>query len=130
MNGGLTGANDWGGRLGYYWGVMPGEPIHPNVSVTHEQIAAFCEKWKIVKLELFGSVLREDFDAESDVDVLATFDPEVHLTIHTLLEMEDELKALFGRDVDLVERKLVETNPNWVRRRRILNSARLIYAAA
>jgi predicted nucleotidyltransferase len=109
---------------------MPGEPIHPNVSVTHEQIAAFCEKWKIVKLELFGSVLRDDFDAESDIDVLATFGESVRLTIGAILDMEDELRDLFQRDVDLVERKVVEKNPNWVRRRRVLNSARLIYAAA
>ncbi len=102
--------------------------IHPNVNVTQEQVATFCEKWKIVKFELFGSVLRDDFGSDSDIDVLATFGEEARLTIHKLVEMEDELKLMFGREVDLVERKVVERNANWIRRQRILGSARPIYA--
>jgi predicted nucleotidyltransferase len=107
---------------------MATKTIHPNVAVTQEQIAAFCEKWKITKLELFGSVLRADFRADSDVDVLATFQEDADLTIHTLVEMEDQLRLLFGREVDLVEREAVERNRNWIRRRNILSSARPIYA--
>ena len=104
--------------------------ISARLHVTQDQIAAFCRKWNIVRFELFGSALREDFDAKSDVDILATFGPEVGLTIAALLEMEDELALIFDRKVDLVERKVVEDNPNWIRRKRILDSARLIYAAA
>ncbi|MDP9237873.1 MAG: nucleotidyltransferase domain-containing protein [Chloroflexota bacterium] len=106
------------------------ETIHPNVPVTPEQIAEFCQKWKITRFELFGSVLRDDFDADSDIDVLVTFAPDARVSLFSLVHMEDELKALLGRDVDLVERKAIEESPNWIRRKSILNSTQLVYAAA
>jgi predicted nucleotidyltransferase len=104
------------------------EAIHPRVAVSRDQIAEFCQKWQITRFELFGSVLRDDFDAESDIDVLVTFAPEVHLRIADLVKMEEERKSIFGRPVDLVERPLGEANPNWIRRHNILSSARLVFA--
>jgi hypothetical protein len=101
-----------------------------RLHVTHEQIAAFCQKWQIVRFELFGSVLRDDFDEESDIDVLVTFEEGSRHGLTELLSMEDELQLLFRRHVDLIERRLIETSRNWVRRRNILQSARLLYAAA
>lgn len=103
--------------------------IHPSVAVSHEQIAAFCRKWNIVRLDLFGSVLRDDFDAESDVDVLVSFGEGAAHGVGELLDMEEELQKLFGRRVDLIKRELVEQSPNWIRRRNILSTAHLIYAA-
>jgi predicted nucleotidyltransferase len=105
------------------------ETIHPNVTVTPEQVEAFCRKWNITRFELFGSVLRDDFTPESDVDVLVTFKDREQHKLGGLLDMEEELKSMFGRRVDLVERRLVEQSPNWVRRRHILESARPVYAA-
>lgn len=105
------------------------DTIHPNVGVTREQIAAFCEEWKITQFGLFGSVLRDDFGPESDVDVLASFAPGAGPKLRALLDMEDELARMFGRHVDLVERRLVEQNANWIRRRNILSTARRVYAA-
>ena len=102
--------------------------IHPNVEVTHEQIAAFCQKWQIVEFELFGSVLSDDFRPDSDVDVLVTFAPGSAHRLGDLLAMEDELQLLFRRNVDLVKRKLVEDNPNYITRNNILRSAQRIYA--
>ncbi len=101
-----------------------------RLRVTNDQIAAFCRKWQIVRLELFGSALRDDFDAESDIDLLATFSSGTQWKFRDDLDMEDELRTLLGRSVDLVERRLVETNPNWIRRRNILSTARLLYEAA
>ena len=106
------------------------ERVHPRLSITREQLEQFCRKWKIERLELFGSVLRDDFDDESDVDVLATFRPDARLSLFKLVQMEGELRDLLGRRVDLVERKAIEENPNWIRRKAILDSARLLYAAA
>lgn len=106
------------------------DDILTRLHVTEEQIAAFCRKWQIVRFELFGSVLREDFDERSDVDVLATFLEGSRHGLSELVSMEEELQALFGRHVDLIERRLIETSRNWVRRRNILQSARLLYAAA
>ena len=106
------------------------EKVHPRLDVTREQIEQFCRKWKIVRLELFGSVLRDDFDAESDIDVLATFADEREIRLRDLLDMEEELQSLFGRKVDLIKRHLVEESPNWIRRRSILESAQPIYATS
>lgn len=105
------------------------DDILARLRVTEDQIAAFSRKWQIVRFELFGSVLRDDFRPESDIDVLVTFDPCASWTFRDDMAMEEDLVGLFGRPVDLVERQLVEKSPNWVRRRHILESARAIYAA-
>lgn len=105
------------------------ETIHANVTVTPAQIAEFCQKWKITRFELFGSVLRDDFDADSDSDVLVTFAPGAGTHLRELLDMEDELRCLFGRPVDVIKRHLIEESRNWIRRRSILSSARPVYAA-
>jgi uncharacterized protein len=93
------------------------------------EITAFCRRWNIAELSLFGSVLREDFRADSDVDVLVTFAPGVTRRIDELLEMKDELGKLFGRRVDLVERRLVESSENYIRRKHILNHSKTLYVA-
>lgn len=103
--------------------------IHPPVAVTYEQIAAFCPKWQISEFELFGSVLREDFGPDSDVDVLVTFSPSARWSLIHLGRMEEELAATFGRDVDLATRRSVERSENHARRNRILLSARRVYVA-
>lgn len=108
-------------------GRMPS--IHPNVDVTLEQITVFCQKWQIVRFELFGSVIRDDFGPDSDVDVLVTFAPGKGGTLYGLLHMEDELKALFRRDVDLIQRPVIEKSHNYIRRKNILTSTQRVYAA-
>ncbi len=102
--------------------------VHPRIDATPEQIEQYCRKWGIVRLELFGSVLRDDFDGQSDIDLLVTFAEGHGTRLRELLDMEEELQALFGRPVDLVKRRLVEESPNWIRRSSILESARPIYA--
>jgi predicted nucleotidyltransferase len=100
-----------------------------QIDVPKEQLAMFCQRWKITELALFGSVLRVDFRPESDVDVLVTFAQDAHWSFDQLLEMKSELEALFGRSVDMVERKLVEESPNYIRRRHILAHLEPIYVA-
>lgn len=96
------------------------------IPVPAEKIEAFCRKWKIVELALFGSVLREDFGPESDVDVLVRFDPDAPWDLWDLIDMRDELHVLFGREVDFVEERSLR-NP--FRRRSILRTKKVIYAA-
>jgi predicted nucleotidyltransferase len=91
------------------------------------KLKAFCEKWKIVEFALFGSVLRDDFGPDSDIDVLVDFAPDGEWTLLNIVEMEDELRKLFGREVDLVLRKTMESHKNIERRNRILGSARTVY---
>ena len=100
-----------------------------QIDVPKERIAAFCRKWKITELALFGSVLREDFRSDSDVDVLVTFSSDSDWEIEHLLDMKEELEGLFGRAVDLVEKRLVEESRNYIRRKHILSHMEAVYAA-
>lgn len=75
----------------------------PKIEIPKSELAAFCRKHHILRLSLFGSVLRDDFRPESDVDVLVAFEPEHVPGFIALYEMEAELSALLGgRRVDLV----------------------------
>ncbi|NJO80478.1 MAG: nucleotidyltransferase [Cyanobacteria bacterium RM1_2_2] len=104
--------------------------ISVNFELPTKSIANFCQRWQIVELALFGSVLRDDFRIEdSDIDVLATFAPDTHWTLFDLVRMETELKQIFQRDVDLVSRRGIESSRNYLRRREISSSAQVIYVA-
>jgi predicted nucleotidyltransferase len=92
------------------------------------QIAAFCQRWHVTEFALFGSVLRDDFGPDSDIDVLVEFASEADL-LADREEMRDELQALFGRPVDVVYRWVIEHDMNYLIRKSILNSARVVYAA-
>lgn len=97
-----------------------------RISIPNEKIEAFCRKWNLSEFALFGSVLRDDFGPESDVDVLISFKPGAEMTIESYIEMGDELQAIFSRPVDLVEKRLVR-NP--FRRHEILTTRQILYAA-
>lgn len=94
-----------------------------------EQIADFCRRRQIAEFALFGSVLREDFPPDSDVDVLVSFAPDSRWGLFALYEMEEELKVIFGRNVDLVGRRGIETSRNHIRRKAILESAQVVHVA-
>jgi len=93
-----------------------------------EQIAAFCRRWHIVEMALFGSALRGALRPESDIDLLVTYAPGVRRTLAGQLQMQDEIEAILGRKVDLVNRRALERSRNYIRREEILGSARTIYA--
>lgn len=100
-----------------------------DIDFPMEQVEAFCRKWNVREMWLFGSVLRDDFRPESDVDVLVRFAPEASWGLRDLVRAETELGQIIGRRVDLVERECVEQSANWIRRRHILESARRVYVA-
>ncbi|MBI5827314.1 MAG: nucleotidyltransferase family protein [Deltaproteobacteria bacterium] len=100
-----------------------------HIDIPKDKIAEFCKKWQVREFALFGSVLRDDFRPDSDIDVLVTFDEEARHSLFDLVHMEDDLKAIFGRKVDLVSRRGIESSRNYMRRNAILNSAEIVYAA-
>jgi predicted nucleotidyltransferase len=100
-----------------------------NIGVSKSRIASFCRRWKIRELSFFGSVLRADFRADSDVDIMVTFADNAEWSIFDHLRMEEELRALLGRDVDVITRKAIERSSNRVRREAILESAEPYYVA-
>jgi hypothetical protein len=104
--------------------------VAKNIEIPTDKIADFCQRWKITEFAFFGSVLRDDFRPDSDVDILVTFDPDAHRTLFDMVDMQDELEAMFGRKVDLVSKRGIERSRNYLRRKAILNSAQIIYAAS
>ena len=102
--------------------------MNPQVSIRKDQLTAFCKRWQITELALFGSVLRDDFGPESDVDVLVEFEERARHTLLDIAQMENELSRMLGREVDLSERTAVEQSRNYIRRKAILDSAETIYA--
>ncbi len=100
-----------------------------NVALDRNKISGFCSRWKISELALFGSVLRDDFKPESDIDVLVSFAPDADWGLFEHMKMEEELSAALGRKVDLVSRRAIERSSNWIRRKAILESAQPYYAA-
>jgi len=106
-----------------------GTMTQARIDLPKEEITEFCKKWKIHEFSFFGSVLRDDFRPDSDIDVLVTFEEDARHTLFDLVHMQDELKQIFGRDVDLVSRRGIESSRNHIRRDAILNSAEAIYAA-
>ena len=100
-----------------------------RIDIPQEKIADFCRRWKINEFSFFGSVLREDFGPESDVDVLVTFAEDTKWSLFDLVTMQDELKEIMGREVDLVERQAVERSENYIRRRHVLHNLEPVYVA-
>jgi predicted nucleotidyltransferase len=99
--------------------------VSHNISVPMEKIAEFRRKWKVQRFSFFGSVLREDFGPDSDVDVLVSFQSDSTWDLLDMVDMRDELTALFGRQVDPVEEEGLR-NP--FRRSNILSTRQVVYA--
>lgn len=98
----------------------------PRISIDQQRLAAFCRKWRITEFSLFGSVLRDDFGPDSDVDVLIELARDHPWSLFDVMDMEEELEALLGREVDLVMKGGLR-NP--FRRHEILRTRQVVYAA-
>lgn len=99
-----------------------------GTSVTYDsaQIEAFCRRWHVRELSLFGSALRDDFGPTSDIDLLVRFVPGAPVSLWDWGAMLDELRPIFGREIDLVELDAIR-NP--LRRRYVTQQTRVLYAA-
>ncbi|NJL37995.1 MAG: nucleotidyltransferase [Leptolyngbyaceae cyanobacterium RM2_2_4] len=80
-------------------------------------------------MSFFGSVLREDFRSDSDIDIIVSFEDNSTWGILELVRMKRELKTLLGREVDLMTKKSIEQSHNWIRRQEILGTAQIVYVA-
>ena len=100
-----------------------------QIEVDEARIADFCRRWKITEFALFGSVLSRDFRPKSDVDVMVSFAPDARWGLHALYQMEEELRALYGREVHLITRASLEQSGNYIRRNDILSHLEVIHAA-
>lgn len=100
-----------------------------RIKIPEEQLAAFCERWQIKELALFGSVLRSDFRPDSDVDFLVTYAPDKKFAAWYAFPEQEEMEDLLQRKTDWVLRDALEQSANYLRRREILASAEVIYAS-
>lgn len=100
-----------------------------TIDLPMEAIARFCDRWQVTEFALFGSVLRDDFRPDSDIDILICFSPNAKRGLTETMQMRDELEAMFNRKVDLIVKSAIERSKNWLRRKNILESAQIIYAA-
>lgn len=98
-----------------------------SLNLPIDKIIEFCQRWQLAEFALFGSVLREDFRPDSDVDVMVQFKPNAHPTFLSLEQMEAELERIFHREIDLITREGIESSLNYLRRQEILASAQIIY---
>ncbi len=100
--------------------------ICPSIDVSRERVASFCRKWQIAEFALFGSAARGELRPDSDIDVLVTFAPNARRSLYDFVDMHDELRDIFHRDVDIVERGSIR-NP--FRRHNIMRDLTVVYAA-
>lgn len=103
------------------------QPIAFQLNLPMDAIRDFCQRWGVAEFALFGSILRPDFNADSDVDVMVEFAEGARRSLFDFARMGDELEAIFGREVDLMTRKGVEESQNYIRRGEILGTAQVIY---
>ena len=101
--------------------------MNARIPLDRDQVAAFCRRWKITNLSFFGSVLRDDFGPDSDVDVLAAFASDAQWGLFDMVHMQEELEGILGREVDLLSRRAIEASRNYIRRKAILSSAKVVY---
>jgi predicted nucleotidyltransferase len=107
---------------------MINRPPNLKLALPLPQMAAYCQRWRIARLEVFGSALRDDFGSDSDVDLLATYAPEAHWSLLDRVRMKLELEALLGRPVDLLNRRALEKSGHRRRAADILAQTQLLYA--
>ncbi|MEQ8462761.1 nucleotidyltransferase family protein [Coleofasciculus sp. E1-EBD-02] len=102
-------------------------PIPHGITISAESLKQLCQHWQIVELSLFGSILREDFNADSDIDVLVEFYEKARITFFDLDVIEQQLSQLFHRPVDVVTKPAIEQSHNPIRRQNILDNSKVIY---
>jgi predicted nucleotidyltransferase len=101
--------------------------LYQRLGINSQKLQEFCQKAKISELCLFGSILRDDFNPDSDIDIIVTFNPDITMSLLQFVDLEYQLQDLFKRPVDLVEKTTVEKDFNWIRRQEILNNYQVIY---
>lgn len=95
-----------------------------HIELDTDALAALCRRYQVRELAFFGSVLRDDFGEESDIDVLVEFQPGARVGLFRFFDLQSELETLLGRKVDLVSKNGLKS----VIRDDVLNSAEVIYA--
>jgi len=103
------------------------EKLQKNgVFLSYNDIVHLCKKYHINELSIFGSSIREDFNQNSDIDILVSFEKDLEITLFDIMDLEKEFSQLLKKEVNIVEKEAVK-NP--IRKNRILSTREIIYAA-
>lgn len=94
---------------------------------TYDQIIVFCQEWNIKEFYVFGSILREDFNQDSDVDAMVVFQENASWGLWDFIDMKWDLEKVFGRSVDLMTKQSILDSANWLRQEEILSTSVCIY---
>jgi len=87
-----------------------------DLALPIDEINKFCQHGQIIELSLFGSILRDDFHGDSDIDILVAFAPTANRGLLDRAQMQEELEAVLSRRVDLISKRAIERCSNWIRR--------------
>ena len=101
--------------------------IQTRLGLSSQELTAFCQRWGIIDLSLFGSILRDDFQDNSDINILLSFAPNTRQRLLTLARIKHELEALLNRPVDIGLKDSITTSENWIRKQEILSTAQTVY---
>ena len=96
------------------------------IALPIDHITKFCQQWQIIELSLFGSILHDDFHADSDIDILVAFAPTANWGLLDRAQMQEELEAILSKPVDLISKRAIDRSSNWIRRPEILFTAQTI----
>ena len=103
--------------------------IYQRLQVDSEKLKQFCQSNLIAELAVFGSILRDDFSSNSDVDVLITYLPDAPRGLLEKVQLKDKFENRFRRPVELISKTSIENSYNWIKRSSILNSCEVLYRA-
>jgi predicted nucleotidyltransferase len=99
-----------------------------SVEIPDDQLIHFCQRWEVSQLAIFGTAFREKHTQSSDLDLLVLFKPDIQWGLYDLVTMENELKIIFGKEIDLIEKNAVKNSQNYIRRKGILDGARVAFS--
>ena len=100
-----------------------------GIQLDSPEVLAFCRTWKISRLEVFGSILREDFRPDSDVDFVVDFEDDAEWDLAELEQIRQGLSEIVHRDADVLTRRTLARTDNWLLRRNVLAQLETVYAA-
>ncbi|MGQ9799913.1 MAG: nucleotidyltransferase family protein [Ignavibacterium sp.] len=103
--------------------------ILQDINISEDKIKEICKRFFITELSLFGSALRNDFNDNSDIDLLIEFMPGSGISLFDIIDIQDEFKKLFGRDVDIVSKNAIRRSRNYIKKKQILENYKVIYAS-
>lgn len=101
--------------------------VKKNINLSIDEITTFCDRWQIVEFALFGSVLRDDFRSDSDIDILITQGENAKISLFDVVNMQEELVIILHRPIDLVFKDGVISSLNYLRKQEILSTAVTVY---